>query len=201
MRKRYLAHSAVNAALVATAPHADVIIPKTEALSAIVVAASAADLPNYQTWVASLSDQPDAQKAVKKLADGAKLSDDELILLARLLGVWTRATTEASALELLQESVGIPTFLDASIPNSFENSVFIQFGDLVERIATDFDLAYRNVDGRVFEVTLDGPSEDVFGILTHADVVPVDAANWTLDDGTKLDPYKMQIMGNKIYGR
>lgn len=68
MKKRYPAHSAVIAALVATAPHADMIIPKTEALSAIVVAASAADLPNYQTWVASLSDQPDAQKAVKKLA-------------------------------------------------------------------------------------------------------------------------------------
>ncbi|NIR48769.1 M20/M25/M40 family metallo-hydrolase, partial [candidate division KSB1 bacterium] len=40
-----------------------------------------------------------------------------------------------------------------------------------------------------------------FGIYTHGDVVPADKAKWILEDGTQLDPYQMQIIGDKIYGR
>eukprot|EP01041_Mallomonas_annulata_P039329 gene39329-62991_t len=67
--------------------------------------------------------------------------------------------------------------------------------------ARDFGLQYRNVDNRIFEVKLPGSGPEEFGILTHADVVPVVADEWVLDDGTKLDPFKLTRVGGNLYGR
>ena len=68
-------------------------------------------------------------------------------------------------------------------------------------MASDFGLQFRNVDNRVFEVTLPGQGNEDFGILTHADVVPVVADEWVLDDGTRLDPFKLTRVGDYLYGR
>ncbi len=68
-------------------------------------------------------------------------------------------------------------------------------------LAGDFGLAYRNVDKRIFEVSLKGKDTEEFGILTHADVVPAVLSEWVLDDGTRLDPFKMQRVGDFLYGR
>ena len=57
------------------------------------------------------------------------------------------------------------------------------------------------MDNRVFEVTLAGAGSDVFGILTHADVVPAVADEWVLDDGTRLDPFRLTRVGDYLYGR
>jgi predicted dipeptidase len=37
--------------------------------------------------------------------------------------------------------------------------------------------------------------------LTHADVVPVQSRSWTTEEGVEIDPFVMQIVGNRIYGR
>ena len=68
-------------------------------------------------------------------------------------------------------------------------------------MAKNFGLRYRNVDNRIFEVTLPGTGAEEFGILTHADVVPVIADEWVLPDGTKLDPFKVTRVGDLLYGR
>lgn len=39
------------------------------------------------------------------------------------------------------------------------------------------------------------------GIHAHADVVPVTPENWVLKDGTKLDPFKVTLIGDRMYGR
>ncbi|MDZ4355333.1 MAG: dipeptidase, partial [Variovorax sp.] len=75
------------------------------------------------------------------------------------------------------------------------------FGQLVEKMAKDFGLGYRNVDGRIFEVSLKGRGSEEFGILTHADVVPAVLSEWVLDDGTRLDPFAMTRVGDFLYGR
>ena len=49
------------------------------------------------------------------------------------------------------------------------------------------------------KLTGSGPEE--FGILTHADVVRVVADEWVLDDGTRLDPFKMTRVGGNLYGQ
>ena len=68
-------------------------------------------------------------------------------------------------------------------------------------MAKDFGLQYRNVDNRICEVKLTGSGPEEFGILTHADVVPVVADEWVLDDGTKLDPFQLTRVGGNLYGR
>ena len=68
-------------------------------------------------------------------------------------------------------------------------------------MAKDFGLQYRNVDNRIFEVKLPGSGPEEFGILTHADVVPVVADEWVLDDGTRLDPFQLTRVGGNLYGR
>ena len=50
-------------------------------------------------------------------------------------------------------------------------------------------------------MTLAGGGAEEFGILTHADVVPVVADEWILPDGTKLDPFKVTRVGDFLYGR
>lgn len=202
MIKQTFLTGAILAVMFAPASHAEVTMPLADDLKALVAASSDRDLPDYVTWVQGLADSPDAVVAGQKLAAGTALAPDEIALLARLLGVWNRVKNEDSALAFLAEAVAMPTGLNDDIPNNYENPEFVKFGGLVEKTATDFGLDYRNVDGRIFEVTLDGPGDDVFGILTHADVVPAgDPAAWVLEDGTQLDPYKMQIIGNNIYGR
>ncbi len=57
------------------------------------------------------------------------------------------------------------------------------------------------MDNRVFEVTLPGEGKEVFGILTHADVVPAVADEWVLEDGTRLDPFRVTRVGDYLYGR
>jgi predicted dipeptidase len=56
------------------------------------------------------------------------------------------------------------------------------------------------VDTRVFEVKLPGRNQEEFGILTHADVVPVVPEEWVLD-GKRLDPFKVTRVGDFLYGR
>lgn len=88
-----------------------------------------------------------------------------------------------------------------------ESPAILAFGELVQQMARDFGLQYRNVDNRIFEVTLpantasaSNSGTDEFGILTHADVVPVVPAEWVLD-GQAIDPFKVTRVGDKLYGR
>jgi predicted dipeptidase len=96
--------------------------------------------------------------------------------------------------------VAIPTVRNVQVP-PHESPQIIDFGKLVEKMAKDFGLAYRNVDNRIFEVSLKGKGSEEFGILTHADVVPAVLSEWVLDDGTKLDPFTMTRVGDFLYGR
>ena len=67
-------------------------------------------------------------------------------------------------------------------------------------MAESFGLAFRNVDNRVYEISL-GEGKEVVGIHAHADVVPVNPDNWKLADGTRLDPFKVTLVGDRMYGR
>ena len=57
------------------------------------------------------------------------------------------------------------------------------------------------MDNHIFEVTLPGVGKEEFGILTHGDVVPAVADEWVLDNGNRLDPFKMTKVGGYLYGR
>lgn len=137
--------------------------------------------------------------AVQRYTQGELLQGDDLANVARLLGLYTRLTQEHQVLSSISQMVALPTVRDAKVP-PHESPAIIDFGRMVEKMAQDFGLQYRNVDNRIFEVTLPGKGTEEFGILTHADVVPVVPAEWVVD-GQQLDPFKVTRVGDKLYGR
>ncbi|WP_312835296.1 dipeptidase [Comamonas sp.] len=137
--------------------------------------------------------------AVQRYTQGEQLQGDDLTNVARLLGLYTRLTQEHQVLSSISQMVALPTVRDPKVP-PHESPAIIDFGRMVEKMAQDFGLQYRNVDNRIFEVTLPGKGTEEFGILTHADVVPVVPAEWVVD-GQQLDPFKVTRVGDKLYGR
>ncbi|WP_313334712.1 M20/M25/M40 family metallo-hydrolase, partial [Comamonas sp.] len=137
--------------------------------------------------------------AVQRYTQGEQLQGDDLANVARLLGLYTRLTQEHQVLSSITQMVALPTVRDPKVP-PHESPAIIDFGRMVEKMAQDFGLQYRNVDNRIFEVTLPGKGTEEFGILTHADVVPVVPAEWVVD-GQQLDPFKVTRVGDKLYGR
>lgn len=128
------------------------------------------------------------------------LAGDDLVNIARLLGLYNRLQNQQAVIASIGTMVAIPTVRNVQVP-PHESAPIIEFGKLVEKMAGDFGLAYRNVDNRIFEVGLKGKGTEEFGILTHADVVPAVLSEWVLDDGTRLDPFKMTRVGDFLYGR
>ncbi|MDB5997298.1 MAG: hypothetical protein JWP42_4434, partial [Pseudomonas sp.] len=96
--------------------------------------------------------------------------------------------------------VAIPTFQVEGVAQH-DNPEFIKIADKIKRLAESFNLNFRNIDNRVYEISLEGAGDEVVGIHAHADVVPVTPENWVLKDGTKLDPFKVTLIGDRMYGR
>ncbi|MBC3304607.1 dipeptidase [Pseudomonas sp. SWRI18] len=133
------------------------------------------------------------------LADKA-LSAEQQNEINRLLGIYTRVKYGKAATDTLRELVEIPTFNVDGVPQ-YKNPEFIKIAGKIQALAKAFNLNFRNIDNRVYEITLEGSGDEVVGIHAHADVVPVTPENWVLKDGTKLDPFKVTLIGDRMYGR
>ncbi|WP_454766724.1 dipeptidase [Cupriavidus campinensis] len=195
--------AALLAALFAvSAPHAALAETLAKpALDRLVTAQAARPPASFNAFLAAaVKAEPGLAPAVRAYRAKTPLKGDDLVNIGRLLGVYNRVRNQAAVLDSIGEMVAIRTVRDERVP-PHESPAIIAFGKVVERMAKDFGLTYRNVDNRVFEVTLPGTGSDTFGILTHADVVPVVADEWVLDDGTKLDPFKVTRVGDYLYGR
>ncbi len=138
--------------------------------------------------------------AISAFLDNKQLSAAQQNDIHRLLGLYTRMKYGSAATETLRELVAIPTVRVDGVAQH-ENPAFIKIADKIKRLAEGFNLKFRNVDNRVYEVSLDGASDEVVGIHVHADVVPVTPDNWVLPDGTRLDPFKVTLIGDRMYGR
>ncbi|RQO41093.1 dipeptidase [Variovorax sp. KBW07] len=143
---------------------------------------------------------PALKPAVAAYRKKQPLAGDDLTNIARLLGLYNRLHNQKAVIASLGAMVALPTARNVQVP-PHENPTIIDFGKLVEKMAKDFGLAYRNVDNRIFEVSLKGKGTEEFGILTHSDVVPAVLSEWVLDDGTRLDPFTMKRVGDRLYGR
>ena len=172
--------------------------PALDRIAAAPAAATAADFRQFLALAAQM--QPQLQPAVSAYLAHKPLAGDDLVNISRLLGLHNRLRNQAAVIDATAKMVAIPTVRADKVP-PHEDKHIIAFGALVEGMAKDFGLQYRNVDNRIFEVKLPGSGPEEFGILTHADVVPVVADEWVLDDGTRLDPFKLTRVGGNLYGR
>lgn len=139
-------------------------------------------------------------------ADPTVMSAEQQALVFRLLGIYTRARYAGEARQVLAELVAIPTAYDETV-EQHNNPNFHQIARRLEALATAFGLNFRNVDNRVYEITLPGDmnsqstDEDIVAFHAHADVVPANAADWVLEDGTQLDPFTLTEIDGRLYGR
>ncbi|WP_226455471.1 dipeptidase [Pseudomonas sp. AF03-9] len=142
----------------------------------------------------------DVDPAISAFLDNKPLNADQQNEINRLLGIYTRVKYGKAATETLRELVEIPTFNIDGMPQ-YKNPEFLRIAAKLKDLAEAFNLNFRNIDNRVYEVSLEGASDEVVGIHAHADVVPVTPENWVLKDGTKLDPFKVTLIGDRMYGR
>ncbi|WP_248750516.1 dipeptidase [Pseudomonas sp. MWU15-20650] len=142
----------------------------------------------------------DVGPAISSFLNNKTLSADQQNEINRLLGIYTRVKYGKAALETLRELVEIPTFNVDGLPQ-YKNPEFLKIADKIQALAKAFNLNFRNVDNRVYEISLEGSGDEVVGVHAHADVVPVTPENWVLKDGTKLDPFKVTLIGDRMYGR
>ena len=197
--KTVFRHTAIALGIALAAASAQAQLLQKPALDAIAAEAVKAPATFAQFLQNAAKQDARLAPAVQRYTQGQQLQGDDLANVARLLGLYTRLTQEHQVLSSISQMVALPTVRDPKVP-PHESPAIIDFGRMVEKMAQDFGLQYRNVDNRIFEVTLPGTSAEEFGILTHADVVPVVPAEWVVD-GQQLDPFKVTRVGDKLYGR
>ncbi|KJZ35832.1 dipeptidase [Pseudomonas fluorescens] len=142
----------------------------------------------------------DLDPAISAFLDNKALSSEQQDEIHRLLGLYARLKYGSAATETLRELVAIPTFRVDGVAQH-DNPEFIKIADKIKDLAQSFNLNFRNIDNRVYEISLEGSGDEVVGIHAHADVVPVTPENWVLKDGTRLDPFKVTLIGDRMYGR
>ncbi|WP_017905791.1 dipeptidase [Pseudomonas asplenii] len=138
--------------------------------------------------------------AISAFLDNKSLPPEQQNEIHRLLGLYARVKYGKAATETLRELVEIPTFRVDGV-EQHDNPEFIRIADRIKSLAQSFNLNFRNIDNRVYEISLEGSGKEVVGIHAHADVVPVTPENWLLKDGTRLDPFKVTLIGDRMYGR
>ncbi|WP_458132077.1 dipeptidase [Pseudomonas sp. R3-41] len=147
-----------------------------------------------------LAKTADLGPAISAFQDNKTLTAEQQNEIHRLLGLYARVKYGEAATETLKELVAIPTYRKDGVAQH-ENPEFLKIADEIKRLAESFDLDFRNIDNRVYEISLEGSGDEVVGIHAHADVVPVTPENWVLKDGTRLDPFKVTLVGDRMYGR
>ena len=172
--------------------------------AAIIKAYDGSNPADFKQFLGKLagSDLAKADKlddTLKLYLAGKPLSAEQQDEINRLLGLYTRIKYGEAAKQTLRELVEIPTVRKEGVPQH-ENPEFLKIADKIKALAEGFGLQFRNVDNRVYEISL-GEGKEVIGIHAHADVVPVTPENWKLKDGTKLDPFKVTLVGDRMYGR
>jgi predicted dipeptidase len=165
-----------------------------------VGAARPADFPAFARLVRAGTKHSGLKRAIDRRLAGAALDNADKLNLYRLLGVYTRIKYKDEMVKSLARLVAIPTDKKEGQPQH-DNPNIHRLGKAIEAIARNLGLAFRNFANRIFEVTLKGTGSQSIGLFTHGDVVPADPAKWRLKDGTKLSPFKLMVIGDRMYGR
>ncbi|MBV6752056.1 dipeptidase [Pseudomonas chlororaphis] len=186
----------------ATPAQANITPQQSAAILGTFSDASVTDFRQFLRRLAKsdLSKTDDLGPAISAFLDNKTLSQEQQNEIHRLLGLYARVKYGNAASETLRELVAIPTVHVDGVPQH-ENPEFIKIGEKIKDLAQAFNLNFRNIDNRVYEISLDGSGDEVVGIHAHADVVPVTPENWVLKDGTRLDPFKVTLIGDRMYGR
>ncbi len=139
-------------------------------------------------------------RSLGKFLSGGALDGVAWVNVSRLLGLYVRLAHRDALIRALADLVAIPTDKKDDQPQH-RNPGILRLGRAIRRLADGFGLEFRNVDDRIFEVTLAGTGAESIGVFTHGDTVPADPAKWILAGGRRLDPLELTVIGGRLYGR
>lgn len=142
-------------------------------------------------------------RALGRFIANQAVEPKERFIIHRLLGLYTRFKYGGEARRLLAKMVAIPTYEQPGV-KQHKNPNFIKMQKLMAKTAKKFGLAYRNIDGRIYEVGLRSRGKmrgELIALHAHADVVPVNPDQWRLENGQQLDPFKLTQVNDRWYGR
>ena len=185
-----------------TSAHANITPQQSATILKTFSDASVTDFRQFLGRLAKsdLAKTNDLGQSISAFQSNKPLSPEQQNEIHRLLGLYARVKYGNAATETLRELVAIPTFRVDGVAQH-DNPEFIKIADKLKGLAQAFNLNFRNIDNRVYEISLTGNGDEVVGIHAHADVVPVSPENWVLKDGTRLDPFKVTLVGDRLYGR
>ncbi|KAB0507476.1 dipeptidase [Pseudomonas lini] len=185
-----------------TSAHANITAQQSATILKTFSDASVTDFRQFLSRLAKsdLAKTSDLGPAISAFQSNKTLTPEQQNEIHRLLGLYARVKYGNAATETLRELVAIPTFRVDGV-EQHDNPEFIKIADKLKGLAQAFNLNFRNIDNRVYEISLAGNGDEVVGIHAHADVVPVTPENWVLKDGTRLDPFKVTLVGDRMYGR
>ena len=175
---------------------------KKPEIDKLAIAEQAKVSPSFPAFLAEATKAyPKLKASVAAYEKMTPLAGDDLINIGRLLGLYNRLHNQKAVISAIEAMVALPTVRSDSIP-PFESKPMIEFGRLVEahgqglRACNTATWTTGSLKSR-----LPGKGKEEFGILTHADVVPVTPDEWVLENGTRLDPFKLTRVGGYLYGR
>ena len=185
-----------------TAAHANITPQQSTTILKSFSDASVKDFRQFLEGLAKsdIAKTDDLGPAIHAFLDNKSLTAEQQNRIHRLLGLYARVKYGSAATETLKELVAIPTVRVDGVAQH-DNPEFIRIAEKIKALAQAFNLNFRNIDNRVYEISLEGTGDEVVGIHAHADVVPVTPENWVLQDGTRLDPFKVTLVGDRMYGR
>ena len=185
-----------------TSAHANITPQQSATILKTFSDASVTDFRQFLGRLAKsdLAKTNDLGQSISAFQSNKPLSPEQQNEIHRLLGLYARVKYGNAATETLRELVAIPTFRVDGVAQH-DNPEFIKIADKLKGLAQAFNLSFRNIDNRVYEISLEGTGDEVVGIHAHADVVPVTPENWVLQDGTRLNPFKVTLVGDRMYGR
>ncbi|MBT8145337.1 MAG: dipeptidase [Gammaproteobacteria bacterium] len=189
--------------LLISTPAVSANLPRSE-INQILTSFRTSTLVNFNDLLTQLLDSSvissETRDSVRRYLAEDTLDADQSSRLYRLLGIYSRLRYGEDALETLRQLVAIPTYRVETIPQH-ENPEFHRFATALAMLASQYGLEFRNVDHRVYEITVPGSDSGLIGFHAHADVVPVNPELWGLEDGTRLDPFEVTQVEGRLYGR
>lgn len=139
--------------------------------------------------------------AIGEYASNQRLTPQQSFVVHRLLGIYTRLKYGGEARRMLAKLVTIPSHHQEGI-EQHKNRNFVRMEKTIASYAKQFGLRYKNIGRRVYEVSLPSSKKGtLIGLHANVDVLPANRDLWILNDGTRLDPFKMTQVGDRLYGR
>ena len=139
------------------------------------------------------------KNAIARFALKQELSGPQREIIFRILGIYSQLKYGGEAIRSLGDLVEIPTVSS----RRGSRAQFSKAGKVLKEKSQKFGLKFQSLKhgGYLMSFPWRKPEGASVAIYTRLGVHEADEQKWRLNDGRRVDPYKMTKDGSKFYGR